>query len=1253
MNRLLIALAVVIGVIAFTAYTAFQPPRQAADQYTPPRTAQPGSAGPAPETITENLDNLRAARQERGLKRPGSRDPGSSAVGPADRVSEVVAPSLISALKRLQAASAQGTLAAMNHGPFVRSDEAGRLQVYVHVTEPGDGQLRELGDEGFVLETINPNLSIAQGWVPFERLEHVAALSFVTRIEPPGYSHVKQGDTITEGDMVHLADVLRGLGLDGSGVRIGVISDGANNRNESQAAGELPGRVVNFGICNTREADPANCLRSSSCNEGTAILEIIHDMAPGAALAVAASGTSLEFVDRVHDLINFGADVIIDDIGYFGEPYFADGPVAAGIAAIANDVVFVSSAGNGANDHFEADYRSRVITVFGDTTLDAHDFDPGATVDTDLDITIPPDQYVLVFMQWNDEFGSSRNDYDLALTDSNREDLLCDRCVSAAEQSGFGDDPFEAICYHNDTEADVTGKLIINRFDGAARRFEVFMLGRNLTLEHVTPEGSVFGHAGVPGVLAVGAINFGDAGHDEAADYSARGPSRIDFPSRQDRAKPDLIAIDGVSVTGTGGFPSEFFGTSASAPHVAAIAGLLRQASPAASVATIRNALTAGTVDLGPTGFDNTYGAGRLDGVGALGILVPGYASDRDSDGVIDIADAFPDDPNEFRDTDGDGTGDQADTDDDNDGYDDLVDAFPLIPEEHSDLDGNGVGDTSDSRLESEGNNSRSDANPILATVIANLDATDDEDWFSVIITEPTTLLLELTPETAGANDHWVFLVSYANGNVRARSDTLESATLLAGVDVGTWYIRVYVDKAWLHRDENYELTVERTAGFDLVESEPNNTLSQASHLSKGVTQGQLQDPVDIDWYRVDVGSSTSLTANLDVTPIHPDNRWTFSLRTPGGSTLAVAELPDDGELNANVDAGPWYLVIESQGGTPQHVYTPYTISISCGAAALDRDCDGIADSLDHFPDDALEQTDNDGDGVGDNRDPDDDNDGLADDVDPQPLVADSGADGRLGNISTRGAVGSGDHVLIGGLIIEGTETKDVIIRARGESMIDADPNLNGLLADPVVQLFAGASLIASNNNWMDDPQAPAIPNGLQPTRVNESALFVTLDPGAYTAIVSGVNESAGLGIVEVIEITDTGETRLSNISTRGFVGAGDDVLIGGVIIGGGAAQKVTIRARGTSITSADPNLAGDVLADPMLQLFDATGTQIDSNDNWGNHSSANQIRVGLAPEDPTESAITRVLLPGAYTAIVRGAGGSTGIAIIEVFEID
>jgi hypothetical protein len=255
----------------------------------------------------------------------------------------------------------------------------------------------------------------------------------------------------------------------------------------------------------------------------------------------------------------------------------------------------------------------------------------------------------------------------------------------------------------------------------------------------------------------------------------------------------------------------------------------------------------------------------------------------------------------------------------------------------------------------------------------------------------------------------------------------------------------------------------------------------------------------------------------------------------------------------------------------------------------------------------------------------------------------------RLGNISTRGQVLTGNDVMIGGFVIGGSASKTVLVRARGPSMIPA--GVTNAILDPTMTLVNQATnaIIATNDNWGTASNASAITaTGLAPTDSRESAILMSLAPGAYTAVVSGVNNAIGVGIVEVFEI-DGPQIPLSNISTRGQVQTGNNVMIGGFVISGTGPQQVLIRARGPSMIPAGVTNA---IADPTMTLVDqATNAIIATNDNWTSASNASAITAtGLAPTNALESAILTTLQPGAYTVVVSGVNNGTGVGIVEVF---
>jgi hypothetical protein len=263
----------------------------------------------------------------------------------------------------------------------------------------------------------------------------------------------------------------------------------------------------------------------------------------------------------------------------------------------------------------------------------------------------------------------------------------------------------------------------------------------------------------------------------------------------------------------------------------------------------------------------------------------------------------------------------------------------------------------------------------------------------------------------------------------------------------------------------------------------------------------------------------------------------------------------------------------------------------------------------------------------------------------PTPTVTPPPAgSAHLANISTRAVVGTNANVLIGGFIITGTQSKRVIVRGIGPSL-----PVPGHLLDPVLSLYNSAgSVIASNDNWTQSANAAEIANtGVAPTNPNEAAILMSLAPGSYTAVLSGGNQSTGTAVVEVYDLDGASNSKLANISTRALVQTDDNVLIGGVIVVGPSAADVIVRAIGPSLS-----LAG-AMADPTLELRDANGILVIANDNWRSTQQAAIIATGVAPTRDAESAVVSSLAPGSYTAIVRGVNGTSGVAVVEVYQLN
>jgi hypothetical protein len=248
-----------------------------------------------------------------------------------------------------------------------------------------------------------------------------------------------------------------------------------------------------------------------------------------------------------------------------------------------------------------------------------------------------------------------------------------------------------------------------------------------------------------------------------------------------------------------------------------------------------------------------------------------------------------------------------------------------------------------------------------------------------------------------------------------------------------------------------------------------------------------------------------------------------------------------------------------------------------------------------------------------------------------------------------------GDKVMIGGFIIRGNSSKAVLLRGMGPSLTSSGIPAANVLNDPVLELHGpNGALITSNDNWKDSPQRSQFESGpFQPTDDRESVILATLQPGAYTAILRGAGNTTGVGLVEVYDYDSAADSDLANISTRGFVQTGNEVMIGGFVLGGtNNPTNIAVRAIGPSLSTFG---LANLLADPTLELHNANGTIMVSNDNWQDDpaSAALLTANGLAPTDARESGIfTSLAPPGQFTAIVAGKNGTIGIALVEIYNL-
>ena len=540
---------------------------------------------------------------------------------------------------------------------LVQLDDLGRLQAYISVSATDVDVASALKSLGVIIERQDDSGGLFQVQVPIKNLPQVAELDFVVSITLPKYGRVNVGSRLTEGDaLLDFDDVRSSLGVDGSGVTVGVISDGIFGLADAIASGDLPstslsrdggGKLVSTSggvIATSFRADDdleGGLGGNATGAEGVAILEIIHDIAPGAQLRFANFSTDLEFNAAV-DFLAANSDVVIDDIGFFLKPYDQTSNVSSNTATELNRASnpvrgYFAAVGNQALGHYQETYidsgtdGASIVGVGGAF----HEFDATAATTDCLGLgprianvmLLGAGQTAVIFLTWDDIFGSVTTDYDLYARTNDTGQLVAS---SFDDNPGVTGEPVEFVAFTNSGASARFYDIFIQNFDdaSAAKTFDMFVFGGTAcsngtevnynTLSSSVPAQSDAGG----GVVSVGAIDADDAGINDIESFSSRGPTNNGV------TKPDVTAIDGVSVTGSGGFPSTFFGTSAAAPHVAALAALLLEErpdllagetgdDPAADRADLRAAIVGTAVDLGASGTDNTFGSGRVSGLGA------------------------------------------------------------------------------------------------------------------------------------------------------------------------------------------------------------------------------------------------------------------------------------------------------------------------------------------------------------------------------------------------------------------------------------------------------------------------------------------------------------------------------------------------------------------------------------------------------------------------------------------------------------
>ena len=474
----------------------------------------------------------------------------------------------------------------------------GSLHVYLDCSPLGSAELQKLQQAGVRIERIQVARGRVQARVDASALETLAGFSWVHAIRTVDRAVVRAGSVTTEGDAASRADALRAQGLDGSGVVVGVISDGIDSVQAAQATNDLPDVVV---------PNDSRCQKGAG-DEGTALLEIVHDVAPGAKLLFSGPASSLDMVDAVACLTDAGANVIVDDLGFFGEPYFEDGPVAAAVdAAVTAGVSYHSSAGNEAQEHLEEDF----FPAAG-SNGQLHDFAAGAG-DPFNGVVVPAGGTLTCILQWNDPFGGAADDYDLVLLDASLNVVA----ESIDPQVG-AQDPIEAVSVVNQTNTDQLANVLDparSRARRAASSCSAWARPRSSTaLPPAASSGMRRCRRWSPSAPWTFAI---------PASTTSRRSARTDLLasiSRGSRFAPNPISSRSTasrSRTPVASRPARPSAPSSArrpprrtrrvSPH--SFSTRTRRLTPA----EVQAALTRGAVDIGAPGFDEASGFGRLD----------------------------------------------------------------------------------------------------------------------------------------------------------------------------------------------------------------------------------------------------------------------------------------------------------------------------------------------------------------------------------------------------------------------------------------------------------------------------------------------------------------------------------------------------------------------------------------------------------------------------------------------------------------
>ncbi len=479
---------------------------------------------------------------------------------------------------------------------IVKVDNSGRFSVEIRVSSLSPEQRQLLLMSGMNIETAIPEYGLVKGTIPYNQIEAVSRLDFVTSIGNPGIMLLHTGGINSAGDNILKADIARATyGYNGTGIKIGVISDGVSNLVDSVASGDLP-------------MFPAVDVRKTGIgDEGTAMLEIIHDLAPGSELAFYGPSDSTDMVTAINTLAATGCDIIVDDLVFSNEPKFEDGPIAQAARSYCNNSgVYVTSAGNSALRHYYHQYNP--LATGEETYPFVHNY---GSNDIGNSFVIPAGGGIFALLQWNNRWGQSGDDFAFVLYDAGGNFLN----GSDQSQTGSGN-PYEYFSWSNTSGSDKTVFLSIIEYSTTSARASIvfdYHVWYGNSLEYVVASNSIIGHEAIPEVLSCAAASA--ATPDTIEYFSSQGPGTVFFPSFQERQLPNITGIDGVNTKiGTlGHFSNPFYGTSAAAPHIAAVAALVWSADLTLTAVEVSSLIKNNAIDKGTAGYDYVWGNGRAD----------------------------------------------------------------------------------------------------------------------------------------------------------------------------------------------------------------------------------------------------------------------------------------------------------------------------------------------------------------------------------------------------------------------------------------------------------------------------------------------------------------------------------------------------------------------------------------------------------------------------------------------------------------